>query len=71
MPKKKWLVTVSRFLMSNALYSPVRLESGRKTVIRGQWKYLIKGQDVGGQDVIVVAKLSVTGKLVIITVYLP
>ena len=36
----------------------------------GEWKYLIKGQDIGGQDVIVVAKLSVTGKLAIITVYL-
>lgn len=37
----------------------------------GEWKYLIQGQDIGGHDVIVVAKLSVTGKLVIITVYRP
>ena len=35
-----------------------------------EWKYLVKGQTIGGDPVIVVAKLSVTGKLVIITVYL-
>jgi len=34
------------------------------------WKYLIEGETVAGSPVVVVAKLSVTGKLVIITVYL-
>ncbi len=33
-------------------------------------KYLIKGETVAGNLVVVVAKLSITGKLVIITVYL-
>jgi len=36
-----------------------------------EWKYLLKGQAVAGDDVIVAAKLSPTGKLVIITVYRP
>ncbi len=36
-----------------------------------EWKYLVKGQTVAGDNAIVVAKLSPTGKLVIITVYRP
>jgi len=34
------------------------------------WKYLIEGEAIAGDLVAVVAKLSITGKLVIITVYL-
>ncbi|TEU13654.1 MAG: DUF4258 domain-containing protein [Anaerolineales bacterium] len=34
------------------------------------WKYLVEGQTIAGDPVVIVAKLSVTGKLVIITVYL-
>lgn len=35
-----------------------------------EWKYLVEGQTLIGVQVVVVAKLSATGKLVIITVYL-
>jgi len=35
----------------------------------GDWKYLINGQTDDGLDVIVVAKLSPTDRVVIITVY--
>jgi hypothetical protein len=35
----------------------------------GEWKYLIKGNSVEGGEVMVVSKLSPTGKLIIITVY--
>ena len=35
-----------------------------------EWKYLIEGQTIAGDPVIVVAKLGIIGKLVIITVYL-
>jgi hypothetical protein len=35
----------------------------------GEWKYQIRGQSVEGTDVVVVSKLSPTGKLIIITVY--
>jgi len=34
-----------------------------------EWKYLVKGQTLAGVDIVVVTKLSPTGKLVIITVY--
>jgi hypothetical protein len=36
----------------------------------GEWKYLVRGQALNGADVVVVAKLSPTGKLVILTVFL-
>jgi len=35
-----------------------------------EWKYLVEGETITGSLVVVVAKLSITGKLVIITVYL-
>jgi hypothetical protein len=34
-----------------------------------EWKYLLEGQTIGGDQVVVVTRLSVTRKLVIITVY--
>jgi hypothetical protein len=41
----------------------------QKDTETGEWKYVIKGQSVEGGDVLVVSKLSSTGRLVIITVY--
>ena len=35
----------------------------------GEWKYLVEGRTSGSDVVIVVTKLSLTGKLVIITIY--
>ncbi len=35
-----------------------------------EWKYLVEGKTIAGNLVVVVAKLSVTNRLVIITVYL-
>jgi hypothetical protein len=35
-----------------------------------EWKYLIEGQTLSGDMLIVVTKISIMGKLVIITVYL-
>ena len=43
----------------------------QKEQATAEWKYLLRGQSVAGNDVIVVAKLSPTGKMVIITVYRP
>ena len=45
----------------------IERQKGRVTA---EWKYLIKGETVAGDPVVVVAKLSITGKLVITTVYL-
>ena len=35
-----------------------------------EWKYVIEGQSIAGDKVGTVTKLSITGKLIIITVYL-
>ena len=35
----------------------------------GEWKYLVEGQTLGSEVAIAVTKLSLTGKVVIITVY--
>lgn len=42
----------------------------QKEIVTGENKYLVKGRTVTGDELIVVTKLSPTGKLVIITVYL-
>lgn len=34
----------------------------------GEWKYIVKGQTTAGDEVTTVTKLSLTGKLVMITV---
>lgn len=35
----------------------------------GEWKYLIQGRTLADAEIVIVTKLSFTGKLVIITVY--
>jgi hypothetical protein len=42
----------------------------QKDRVTAEWKYLVEGQTIAGDPVIVVAKLGITGKLVIITMYL-
>jgi len=46
-----------------------KIAERQKDVETGEWKYLVKGQTVAGDEMITVAKISPTGKLVIITVY--
>ena len=41
----------------------------QKDIVTGEWKYRIKGKTVEGGKIEVVAKLSPTDKLVIITIY--
>jgi hypothetical protein len=41
----------------------------QKDNVTGEWKYLVKGQAITDIEIVVVTKLSPTGKLVIITVY--
>lgn len=43
----------------------------QKDRVIGEWKYVVRGETVGGDQVEIVAKLSPTGKLVVITVYVP
>lgn len=41
----------------------------QRDVDTGEWKYLVRGQTVEELDAVVVCKLSITNKLVIITMY--
>jgi len=43
----------------------------QKDKVTAEWKYRIRGETVDGGEVEMIAKLSPTGKLVIITVYVP
>lgn len=43
----------------------------QKDRLTTEWKYRIRGETMGGGEVEVIAKISLTGKLVIITVYVP
>ena len=36
----------------------------------GEWKYRLNGETISGEGIEIVTKLSITGKLIIITVYL-
>ena len=44
----------------------VERQRGHQT---GEWKYLIEGRTLGSEVAIVVTKLNLTGKLIIITIY--
>jgi len=43
----------------------------QKNRVTAEWKYKISGRSISGGEVETIAKLSPTGKLVIITVYVP
>ena len=47
-----------------------RIIERQKDHATAEWKYLVEGETITGNLAVVVAKLSVTGKLVIITAYL-
>ena len=42
----------------------------QKDSVTGEYKYLVKGRTIEDDEVVVVTKLSPTGKLVIITVFI-
>ena len=48
-----------------------RILERQKDKVTAEWKYRINGKSLSGGEVEAVAKLSPTGKLVIITVYVP
>ncbi|MBL7179709.1 MAG: DUF4258 domain-containing protein [Desulfobacterales bacterium] len=47
-----------------------KITERQKDSLTKEWKYVIEGQSVSGDQVGIVTKLSLTGKLIIITVYL-
>lgn len=56
------------FDAENAILSGEIVERQRD-LDTGEWKYLFKGRSLDDSEIIVVGKISLTGKLVIITVY--
>ncbi|RJP32416.1 MAG: DUF4258 domain-containing protein [Candidatus Omnitrophota bacterium] len=54
---------VERIILSGGI---LERQQDKDTV---EWKYIIKGETVDGDLAVVVAKISITGKLVIITIY--
>jgi hypothetical protein len=49
--------------------SPGEIVERLEDRITGDWKYVVQGRSVTEEPVAVVARLSATGKLVIITIY--
>jgi len=41
----------------------------QKDAARTEWKYIVRGQSIEGSAVVVVTKISTTGKMAIITVF--
>jgi len=41
----------------------------QKDAISGEWKYLVRGQSLENDSIIIIGKLTFTGKLFIITVF--
>lgn len=77
--QRKYVMTIhGEEEMDNDCLSIYDVESGiltgkiverQKDRVTDEWKYRIKGQTVNGGGVEIIAKLSPTGKLVIITMY--
>ena len=42
----------------------------QRDIVSAEWKYRVSGESLDGREAEVIAKLSVTGKLVIVTIYL-
>ena len=71
MQKKKWITpSVSIYDIERCILTGKIVER-QKDKVTAEWKYRINGQVVDDSEVDVIAKLSPTGKLVIITVYVP
>lgn len=56
------------FDVENAILTGKIIEH-QKDRVTAERKYLVRGQTISGEQLVVVTKLSPTGKLVIITVY--
>jgi len=48
-----------------------RILERQKDSMTGEWKYRIRGNTIQGDEFEIVAKIGPTGKLIIITVYIP
>jgi hypothetical protein len=48
-----------------------KISERQRDEVTSEWKYRIRGKTLDGEEVEVIAKLGPTGKLVILTVYVP
>ena len=79
--KREYVVTVhARREMIDDSFTIFDIERGiltgeilerQKDQLSAEWKYRIKGKIISGDEIKLIAKLSPTNKLVIITVYEP
>jgi hypothetical protein len=46
-----------------------QIESRQKDVATAEWKYIVNGKTLAGENIFTIGKLSITGMLVLITVY--
>ena len=56
------------FDVENGLLTGAIVERQRDRTT-GEWKYLVEGKTLAGEDCVVVGKITPTGKLAILTVY--
>jgi len=56
------------FDVENAVWTGIIVERQRDHET-GEWKYLLRGESLARATVVVVLKLSPTGKVVVLTVY--
>ena len=59
---------LSIFDVERAILTGIIIER-QKDSEKEEWKYIIRGQTIDGSVIAIVAKLSLTNKMVIITVY--
>ena len=59
---------LSIFDVERAILTGIIIEK-QKDSEKEEWKYIIRGQTIDGSVIAIVAKLSLTNKMVIITVY--
>ncbi len=70
MPKKKWKTTAFPSLNVEAAVLSGDIVERQQDHETDEWKYLVAGKTLDDENIIVVAKLSLTDRLVIVTVYL-
>jgi len=64
-------LNVNKLAWSDPRGSTEKILERQRDKDTAEWKYKVNGQTISGDEIEVIAKLSPTGKLVIITVYEP
>jgi len=46
-----------------------RISNRQRDRHTGEWKYVVRGKAIGGDDMVALAKIGGSGRLVVVTVY--